>query len=231
MTKKRSVRAEILMRLRPVAIAGVIAMLILVLQTGCGKTAPPDNAGSAPGASSSASGDAAAPGGSSGQPDVVPSDSKTGDGGSPQIGDSGMDNTDLAALIAKLPDKEALAEMHSLFSGYWITGGDTFVGFVDMDGAPGIYYGLYQTSSGGRGVITSAGIVDTNVAALTVKIPAIPEDQMDGPQPERTVTVYVDISNYNDNRLNIKIEGLAGGEWHAYEYGGGSLEDAFGAGE
>ena len=48
-----------------------------------------------------------------------------------------------------------------------------------------------------------------------------------GTTPERTIAVHIDISNYNDNRLNIKIEDLGGGEWRTYEYGGGSVKDAF----
>jgi len=136
------------------------------------------------------------------------------------------DDTDLPALIAALPDKDALDEMHSVFSGYW-TSGDLFAGFISIDGVPGIDYGLSQTSFGAGGKITDARAVSAHETSLTILIPAVPTTEMDDAKPERAETVCIDVSNYSDNRLNIRIEGLGGGEWHTYEYGGGSLEDAF----
>ena len=164
-------------------------------------------------------GDNSTPGTSSTDP------SDTSSPGNSQIGDNGMDDTDLSALIAALPDKEALKEINAIFSGYW-TSGDLFVGFVYIDGVPGIDYGLFETSYGARGKITDARAVSAHEAELSVFIPANPATEMDDTTPERTDIIYIDISNYNDNRLNVKTPNLGGGEWHTYEYGGGSLDDA-----
>jgi len=155
-------------------------------------------------------GDNSTPGTSSADP------SGTSDTGNSQNGDNGMDGTDLSALIAALPGKEALDEIHSIFLGCW-TSGDLFVGFIYKDGVPGIDYGLFQTSFGAGGKITDACAVSAHEATLTIFIPAVPATEMDDAKPERSETVYIDISNYNDNRLNIKIENLGSGEWNTYE--------------
>ena len=207
---KMSLAAKIIAGKSAAAVVSAVAVLVIILAACGGKTNPPDKDESTPGISSAA-----------------PSESdETSVPGSSQTGDNGMDDTDLPALIAKLPGQEALREMHSLFSGYWISG-DLFVGFIYTDEQPAIYYGIYQSGFGDSGKIVNARAVSQREAELTIRIPAIPDDHMDGPQPERTETVYVDISNYNDNRLNIKIGNTGSSEWHTYEYGGGSLEDAF----
>jgi len=140
-----------------------------------------------------------------------------------QTGDNGLDETDLPALIAKLPANDVLDEIHSLFSGYWIVGSELFVGFIYENDAAAIDYGIYQTSFGECGKITEANAVSAKEFTLSIHIPAKPATDMDDAKPERTEMVYIDISNYNDNRLNIKI----GDEWRTYEYGGGSIEEAF----
>jgi len=216
MFKKLSSKSKILLGITVVAVVGAVAVLIVIMATGGNKTNPPGGDDSTPGVSTTASGETS-----------EPANSNQTTSGNSQIGDNGLDDTDLSALIAALPGKEALDEIHSLFSGYWISG-DPFVGFVYIDGEPGIDYGLFQTSFGACGKITDACAVSAHEVTLTVYIPAVPATEMDPDgSPERTDTVYIDISNYNDNRLNIKIDGLAGGEWRTYEYGGGSLEDAF----
>ena len=142
------------------------------------------------------------------------------------VGDSGLDSTDISALISALPDTEALIELHSLFSGYWISGNEPFVGFIYIDGVPGIDYGLYRSSFGVSGKIIDSSAISANEAELTILIPAMPETAMNDATPERTETVSIDINNFTDNRLNIKIESLAGGEWRTYEFGGSTLDDA-----
>lgn len=199
MTKNLSKSAKIMTGIIAAAAVGAIIVLAVLMLTGCKKTNPENNGN-------------------------MTSDSST-DPGDHQIGDSGLDNTDLSALITALPDKEALAEMHSVFSGYW-TSGDLFVGFVYTDDEPAIEYSLFQSSYGARGIITDTRAVSAHEAELTIYISAVPATEMDDAKPERTEIVSIDISNYNDNRLNIKIANLGDGEWHTYEYGGGSLEDA-----
>jgi len=208
MAEKMSLKSKIIAVISIIAALGAVAVLVIILMNSGGNNNPAPN------------GDESTPSTSS----TAPYD--TSNTGNSQIGDNGMDNTDLSALIAALPNKEALDEMHSLLSGCW-TSGDLFVGFVYIDGTAGIDYGLFQTSFGARGKITDAVAVSAKETKLTILIPAVPATEMNDAQPERSETVYIDISNYADNRLNIKIENLGGGEWHTYEYGGSSVEDAF----
>ena len=142
------------------------------------------------------------------------------------IGDSGLDATDLPALISALPDTAALKELHSTFMGYWISGNEPFVGLIYIDDVPGIDYGLYRSSFGVSGKIIDAHAVSATEAEFTILIPAMPETAMNDATPERTEIVSIDISNYNDQRLNFKTEGLAGGAWQTYEYGGATFEAA-----
>ena len=144
------------------------------------------------------------------------------------VGDSGLDSTDISALISALPNPEALIELHSLFSGYWISGNEPFVGFIYIDGVPGIDYGLYRSSFGVSGKIIDSRAISANEAELTILIPAMPETAMNDATPERTEIVSIDISNFDDNRLNIKIESLGNGEWYSYKWSGNTLAEAFG---
>jgi len=197
MFKNLPLKARIVAGISVIAAVGAVAVLAVILITSGGNTNPPSN-------------------------DDTISDIRPTDPDDSQVGDNGLDNINLSTLIAALPDKGALNELHSLFSGYW-TSGNQFVGFVYIGGEPAIEYGLFQTSFGARGKITDARAVSANEAELTIYIPATPATEMDDAKPARSETVSIDISNYNDNRINIKIENLGGEVWYTYEYSGSSL--------
>ena len=150
--------------------------------------------------------------------DIPPSDDQP-------IGDSGLDATDLSALITALPDNDALTELHSIFLGFWINNVNSFVGFVIIDGVPGIEYGLFQTSYWMSGKIIDSRAVNDREAEFTILIPERPATEMDDAMPERTDIINIDISNYTDNRLNIKVFNLDDGEWCTYEFGGSYWEE------
>jgi cytoskeletal protein RodZ len=218
--KKSSFKKRILLIIIAVAVVAVVIVFVVIPAIG-GNNNQPSVDESTTDVSSTAPDTSGAPDTSEAENDTTTAPDNS------QIGDSGMDDTDLPALIAKLPDKEALAEIHSLFSGFW-TSGDKFVGFIYLDDGPAIYYGLYETSFGNQGKIIDSSATGTNTITLTIKIPAVPASEMEPDGiPEKTETISIDISNYNDNRLNIKIANLGDGEWSTYEYGGGSIEDAF----
>jgi len=214
---KKEIRSIILKAL----IVSVTVALMLCFITGCPNTdtsdieePTPDDNTTAPEAT----------------PDSAPAPDNTPEPEDPdipdeQIGDSGLDSTDLSALITALPDNDALTELHSIFLGYWINNVNSFVGFVIIDGVPGIEYGLFQTSFWISGKIIDSRAVNDREAELTIFIPARPETEMDDAMPERTETINIDISNYSDNRLNIKVFNLDGGEWCTYEFGGSNFED------
>ena len=218
MKKKTSIANIIIIILVIIVVVFGLIILFNVVSAGGGDSAGSSDSGS-PAASSETPGNAGET--------PAPADS-TGSGNS-QAGDSGTagtDETDIASLIAALPDKEALEELQSLLSGYWIA--DTnFVGFVSSGGVVVIDYGLFQSSYGARGEIIDSRSVSPTEAELKIFIEAVPETAMNDAMPERTEIILIDISNFGDDRLNIKLEGLGGGEWLTYEYGGPSIEEAF----
>jgi len=136
---------------------------------------------------------------------------------------------DLISAVKDLPDQAAQDFIFSELDGYW-TSGNLFVAFTTKDGKHTIKYGLYGASYGETGDVQEAEVEGTNTFCLTVLIAATPANEMDGARPERTETTCVDVSNFKDeNRLNIKIDNnsIGGRQWHTYEFGGSSLEEAF----
>jgi len=231
-TAKLDIRSVILKG----ASVGVAVALMLCFATGCSKTDPEDIEEPAPDVNISITEDT--PDVNATDPENTPDAITTAPENTPTpentdqptqdeqpIGDSGLDSTDLSALITALPNNDALVELHSIFTGYWITNESSFVGFIYIDSAPGIEYGLFQTSYMISGRITDARAMNDREAELTIFIPGTPATEMDDATPDRTETINIDISNYNDNRLNIKVINLDGGEWRTYEFGGGSWED------
>jgi len=145
---------------------------------------------------------------------------------SSQVGDSGMDSIDMTYLIAVLPDEEALGGIHTQLIGFWVSD-NRFVGFTYADDALAIEYGLFQTGFGVQGKIIDARAVSVTEAQFTILIPAVPASEMNEARPERTATVTIDISNFRNNRLNVKIVELESGEWLTYGFGGSTLEEAY----
>ncbi len=51
---------------------------------------------------------------------------------------------------------------------------------------------------------------------------------MDDARPERTVTVFIDVSGLDqDGKIRIMIEGHGSGDWYTYAYGGATAEEAY----
>ena len=225
--KNMSLKAKILMGVSAIAAVGAVAVLVMILATSePTNSVTPDSASNL--GETSESTNSTTPGNTSEPtnnetPGSTSTPSSTATPGGSQIGDSGMDNTDLSALIAALPDKEALNEIHSLFSGYWITTGNSFVGFIYEEDEPGIDYGLFRASFGRRGKIIDARNTGKYTMTITIRIPAVPATEMDDAKPERIEEVYIDVEDYNQhNRMKIKIDSLADGGWYTYKFGGGS---------
>jgi len=218
MSIKNSAKKEIRSIILKALIVSVTVALMLCFTTGCPNTDPSDIEEPTPDAGTPAPDNTPENTPEPADTDIPPPDDEL-------IGDSGLDSTDLSALITALPDNDALTELHSIFTGYWINNVNSFIGFVYIDGVPGIEYGLFQTSFWIGGKIIDSRAVNDREAELTILIPARPETEMDDAIPERTETINIDISNYEDNRLNIKVINLDSGEWCTYEFGGSNWED------
>ena len=148
--------------------------------------------------------------------------------GSSSSGDTVYNNNNLSTAVADIPQKEALNEIYILLEGYWITESDPFVGFFkNANGDHEIEYGLFHTSFGARGKIIDGRATGTNEATLIVYIPAVPETEMDAPQPERTEKIRIDISGLNqsgDTTIKVKIENPDISGWHTYKPSGMNMD-------
>ena len=229
MANKLSTKAKIAAGISIVAaVCLVVVLLVILFGGGAGNTAP-DVDDLTPGA---AAADSITSEPEPGDQDTDPAGaSETTDGqtapGGQTTGDPGLDGIDLSAAIAKLPGNEALDEVYAVFHGYWITDDYPFVGFVYMDGVPGIDYGLFQTSFKAGGKVTDSQATGEYEMTLILFVPAAPATVMDAARPERTEKVFIDASDFNQhNTMKIKIENLGDGGWHDYKYGGAIIEEA-----
>ena len=103
-----------------------------------------------------------------------------------------------------------------------------FLYFVDEDDKSFIDYGLYATSYGVHGEIKKALSTGDKLFSLNTFVAAVPANDMDDAKPEREEVLYFDLSSYEqDNKIKVKIENLDDGDWHTYEYGGKTIEEAF----
>lgn len=140
-----------------------------------------------------------------------------------------QDTENLDGTPEGISDYEQVEFFFVTLNGYW-TSGNLFFAFINKDGKHFVQYGLYGASYGETGEIKDAKVTGTNTFSLTIVIPAKPADEMSDARPEKTETVYVDVSNHkSENRLNVKLDNeyIGGKEWHTYEYGGTTLEEAF----
>ena len=135
-----------------------------------------------------------------------------------------LENTPL-----NVSDYEQVEIFFDQLDGYW-TFDNYFFAFTNKDGKHFVEYGLWAASFGVRGDIKDTKFTGENAFSLTIFIPAKSADEMNDARPERTETVYIDISNWKkENRLNVKLdnETIGDNQWHTYEYGGTTLEEAF----
>ena len=131
-------------------------------------------------------------------------------------------NNDIKNAVKNLPDPDALTFVLSELKGYWVSD-QKFVGFDSQS----MEYGLLQSGYGVMGQITESGVQGENSFFIEMFIPARPATEMDDAIPARGERILVDISNYDDGRINIKVEGLDNGEWRTYEFGGRTLEEVY----
>jgi len=132
-------------------------------------------------------------------------------------------NNGLTSAVNALPNEGALRSLFSRLEGYWVSGSQ-FVGFSRAGRDLTFEYGLLQSGFGVSGQVTGANVSGNNAFSLELFIEAREATEMDEARPERTETVYVDISNYGmDNRINVKIQNLGDGEWHTYNFSGRHL--------
>jgi len=141
----------------------------------------------------------------------------------------GQDTDNLDATLENISDYDQVEGFFVTLEGYW-TSGNLYFAFVNKDEKHFAEYGLYGASYGEIGEIKDAKVTGTNAFSINIFIPAKPADATFDAVPERTETIYVDISNHKrEGRLNVQFinEYIGGKKWHTYEYGGATLEEAF----
>ncbi|MCL2173771.1 hypothetical protein FWH58_00495 [Candidatus Saccharibacteria bacterium] len=130
--------------------------------------------------------------------------------------------SDIKNAANMLPDQTALDYILAELDGYWVSGA-WFVGFSSQ----GLEYGLLQSGYWISGEIVGSGVTGENSFGLTLLIPARMATELENIdlQPEHSETVYVDVSNFSDGRINIKLENSTDNQWYTYEYIGKSLTE------
>jgi len=134
-------------------------------------------------------------------------------------------NNSLTSAVNALPNEGALRSLFSRLEGYWLSGSQ-FIGFSRAGRDLTFEYGLLQSGFGVSGQVTDAKSSGNNAFSIELFIEARPATEMDEARPERTETVYIDVSNYGmDKRINVKIQNLGDGEWQTYTFSGRYLEE------
>ena len=133
---------------------------------------------------------------------------------------------DITDAVKNISSHESLQFVLTTLNGDWFFD-NQFAAFTSVVDKQFVEYGLYATSYSVRGEVMDAKTTGENSFSLTIFVPAVPANEMDEARPEKTETIYVDISNFKkDSRLNLKIDALGDGEWHTYgktfEFGQGT---------
>ena len=138
------------------------------------------------------------------------------------------DYNKLSTAIADVSRKEALDSIWKRLNGYR-TSGDKFVRFnTNKNGDHDFEYGLLQSGFVIMGKITGARATGEYAMDMTLHVPAVPATEMDDAKPEKTETIYFDLSHFDaDGRINVKIKNFGNSEWHTYKYGGNTLKEVY----
>lgn len=127
------------------------------------------------------------------------------------------------------PDFDAEALFNRL-EGYWNTWPEDhkpcFVGFIYHESKPSLYIGVYDGEHSGIGTLIG-GKANANeaIATLYFQYPAF--DDVDGPVPERTTELQIDLLDIDKEELRVQHTTIwRTYEWEGYIYGGKTMQEA-----
>ena len=86
-----------------------------------------------------------------------------------------------------------------------------FTSFVYKDGKPSLYCGAYDGDTSGVGALTGGRENEEGVVTLYFLYPAV--DDVDGPIPERTTALQIDLTGIADGKLDAQQTTI----WMTYE--------------
>jgi len=101
-----------------------------------------------------------------------------------------------------------------------------FMSFIYRDGKPCEYSGVYDGEANQIGTMTGGESTGEGIAMLIFWYPAY-NDVDDELVPERTGTMWIDLTNIDNGTIRIKRETYWGTkDWHNYTYNCKTLQDA-----
>ena len=124
-----------------------------------------------------------------------------------------------------LPDQTETEFDFNRLDGYWVTQDNVFIGFFHGTDGFRFEYGLLRSGYWEGGNITDISNISDNTYAITLIIPAVPADHMDGPSPERTLIINLCVDNIDVNStIDVKSESNGTGDWYTYTFLGNNLK-------
>jgi hypothetical protein len=137
-------------------------------------------------------------------------------------------NSPLPDVVAALPGDDALDILWYNLGGFWTAAPNQYFEFNYGEGQKGIVFGLLATEWGVDGVLTSAVPAGTNIAKLTILVPAREASEFWSARAEELVDILVDVSDYHVDgkiKINVNLDGY--GTWVQYGFAGATVEDAY----
>lgn len=121
---------------------------------------------------------------------------------------------------------QEMVKVWDKLEGYWNSGdNDRFLHFCQEDDSLQMYSGIWY-AGGGRGYGTfekALSSANGNVVTFTLYYPSLGEDHIDGPMPELTRKVSVDLTEHRYMMIQVKFDD---GPWEYYYWGAFDAEDA-----
>jgi len=133
--------------------------------------------------------------------------------------------------IASPPVTDPNFDADALFrrlEGYWNDHYEYpgFTRFMYRDGKPSMYSAVWDGEGSDAGTLTDGQSTGEDMAALTFWYPAM-DDNLNGPRPERTETMWIDFTGLDNGTIRIKHETYWGTkDWHVHTFGGKTEQEA-----
>ncbi|MCL2137576.1 MAG: hypothetical protein FWH40_08715 [Coriobacteriia bacterium] len=133
---------------------------------------------------------------------------------------------DIQAVIASLPDEEALNEVWGFIKGYWTASEDRYVGFIEEAGVKYIQFGVFDSVNYGYGELVDFAATGDTQISFQVHYPAMPATENANAHPELEVTISIDLGDLIQNGKLSAVVDTNGPDWVVYSFGGESLDEA-----
>jgi len=141
------------------------------------------------------------------------------------IADPNIEFTTQVVEAVTDPDFDAVALFKRL-EGVWNDNNEIpgFMSFICKDGKPSLYCGVYDGDTPGVAALTGGREIEGGIAVLYFLYPAF--DDVDGPIPERTDELQIDLTNLDNRKLQVQRTTIWGIQGSALTYRCKTLQKA-----